>query len=463
MKKTIYPSIQLKEHKNKKSINNTDEDSSSLVESSSQSEEDVIERFKKFSSQPTLSSRQAPAKEKNNAKATEVRSIPFFEHMPEDVIRKILFEQFIDLNDIPATAKNLMHFASISKFNREFIRQLLTEEGMHEVSFEITKSVIPNLLATLANDKKAQFTDADIDELVHNWPYLTFDSSYPKNKILTNNSIEAIRNIVGHPELKEIKIINKMYFVYNYKEWNENEQTFNNNGLELLYSLLSRNNSDSLKIDFNFHGWIPPINYLFQIEDKSFDLIKKIQERAEGCASVSFGKLDLSRIEIRSKILFKNTNPLSFINRDYQFKFVKMMCNVALSHSAHTISLAGLKLLDEELALIINEIQRCDKSSLQHLNLSGNFFEKLSVDSLSKLLQSEITCIKTIDLSRTWMDEDKIDVLSETLKNNHSLELIVIDDEYLPVDHPINEDKRLQVNRLPAIPGNSNKFWYMQG
>ena len=130
--KIIYPSIQVKEQKN--SLIELDADSS-IVESSSYSDEDVNENFKKNASEPTLISRPSLGQKKNGAEASEVGSIPFFEHMPEDVIRKILFEQLIDLNDIHKTAKNLMHFASISKFNREYVRVLLTEEGMREVSF----------------------------------------------------------------------------------------------------------------------------------------------------------------------------------------------------------------------------------------------------------------------------------------------------------------------------------------
>jgi hypothetical protein len=442
--KTIYPSIQLEEHKNKKSINNTDEAKSSFVESSTHSDEDVIDGFKKTASEPLLNSRTETNQEKNIVTTSEIGSISFFEHMAPDVIRKILFEQFIDLSDIPTTAKNLMNFASVSKFNREFVRELLAEEGLKEVSFEITKPLIPDLLAKLANDKQAEFTQVDIDNLVHNWPYLTFDSSVKENKVFINDGIEVLKKIVCHSGLKEIRIINETYINYDENEWDENHYAFNNNGPELLYSLLSRNSSNLLKIDFNLHGWFPPVNFFFQIEDKSFDMIKKIQEIAEGCGSVSFGKLDLSRFELDSYRLFNRKNPLSLINRDYQFKFVKMMCNIALTHSAHTISLRGLGLLDKELALIINEIQQSDKSTLQHLHFGDLSLEKAAVESLSTWIQSNTTCIKTLHLG-LGIPEDQLDVLTIALKNNKSLEKVVIGDDYMPEDHPIKEDKRVRV------------------
>jgi hypothetical protein len=235
-----------------------------------------------------------------------------------------------------------------------------------------------------------------------------------------------------------------LYVKGNEEKWDENHYAFNNNGPELLYSLLSRNSSNSLKIDFKLQGWIPPVNFFFQIEDKSFDMIKKIQETAEVCDSVSFGKLDLNRNKGSTKRLFKQKNPLSLIKHDYQFKFVKMMCNIALTHSAHTISLCDLGLLDKELALIINEIQQSDKSTLQHLDLDGHRLEKAAVESLSKWLQSDTTCIKTLDLGFE-IPEDQLDVLTIALKNNKSLEKVVIGVECIPEDHPIKKDKRVSV------------------
>jgi hypothetical protein len=204
--KIIYPSIQLQEYKKfitrhdddssiVESSSASDDEDSSIVESSSSSDEDDNGGFKKTASKITLSSRPTSTQKKNMVLPFVESSANFFEHMPLDVIRKMLFENLIDLNDIPKSAKNLMHFASISKFNREFVRQLLTEEGMHEVSFEITKLVVPKLLATLASDDKAEFTHADIDDLVRNYPYLTLDCSNAiNNKNFTNQGIQINLN-----------------------------------------------------------------------------------------------------------------------------------------------------------------------------------------------------------------------------------------------------------------------------
>jgi hypothetical protein len=231
--------------------------------------------------------------------------------------------------------------------------------------------------------------------------------------------------------------------------WDDTHNRFNYIGLQLLALVLSRNSSNSLKIDFNLHGWIPPVNYFFQMD---YEVIKKIQEIAEGCDSVSFGNLDLSRFELDSNKLFDPTYPLSIGTyplrnefRDYQFKFVKMMCNIALTHSAHTISLSGLNLSDKELGLILDEIQRCDKSTLQHLDLGEHSLEKAAVRSLSKWLQSDTTTIKTLNLG-FGIPEDQLDVLTIALKNNKSLEKVVIGEDYMPEDHPIKEDKRVRVS-----------------
>ncbi len=400
------------------------------------------------SSNSELTSRLSSAQKKDDVIANEVHPTQSFEQMPEDVIRKILFEQFIDLNDIPATAKYLMHFASISKFNREFIRQLLTEEGMHEVSFEITKSVIPNLLATLANDKKAKFTDADIDELVLNWPYLTFDSSLKENTIFTNRGLEELKKIVSHSDLKGIRIINNL--PAKISESNENFLACNFNGLELLYSLLSRKSSNSLKVDFIFKNWMPPEQSIFQVNEKSLDLIKKIQSRYDNCSSVTFGEIDLSREFHMSLIRFsRDIGSISSPNREYQFQFVKMMCNIGLMHSMHTISLKDLYLLGDELILILDEILQCGKSSLQHLDLSGNRLGKATAERLGALLQSENTCLKTLKLNDTNMFEDEFDILDEILKTNHSLQLVEIKDViYLRGDHPLRNDKRVIITCL---------------
>jgi hypothetical protein len=323
---------------------------------------------------------------------------------------------------------------------------LLTEEGMREVSFEITKSVIPNLLATLANDKKAKFIQADIDELVHNWPYLTFDSSLKENTVFTNRGLEALKKIVCHPDLREIRIINNLP-EETYKN-NKNYLICNNNGLELIYSLLSRESTSPLKVDFVYKNWMPQEKSKFQLQDIPLDLIKKIQKRASKCDSVIFGEIDLSRKFIDSLILF-GSDMSSTSSRDYQYEFIKMMCNIGLTHSAHTISLKDLFFSGDQLILILDEIQICDKSSLQHLDLSGNRFGKAAAERLGTLLQSENTCLKTLKLNNTNMFIDEFDILAEILKTNRSLELVEIKEIiYLRKDHPIRNDKRVIITSL---------------
>ena len=76
--------------------------------------------------------------------AYDTNQIHFFKQLPKEVIRKILLEHVIDLNHFRVTAKNLMKFANVSKFNREFVREMLIEKKMHQVSCEITKSVMPD-------------------------------------------------------------------------------------------------------------------------------------------------------------------------------------------------------------------------------------------------------------------------------------------------------------------------------
>ncbi len=452
----IYPSIQLNEHKNSiighdddssivESSGSDDEGSSSIVESSSSSDEDDNGKFKKPTSEITIRSRPSSTQKKNSVTAFEVQSTSFFEHMPKEVIRKILLEHVVDLNHIHVTAKNLMNFANISKFNREFVWQLLTEEGMHEVSFEITKSVIPNLLSTLANDINAEFSQEDIDRLVGNYPYLTFDSSYEKNKKnFTIKGNEALKQIVSLSGLKGLRVVNIL--PVKILDWNEDYQAFNNKGLELIHSLFSRGSSDQIKIDLMLNNWVPPFNSIGNLNDKSFELLKEIKDGADRCDSITLGEINLSRIVIDRKGFYFIKNYLSSItSRDYQFKFVKIMCNIALTHSAHTISLAGLQLSDQELGLIINEIQVCDKSSLQHLDLSGNNLYKGALKILSKWLQSDNTCIKTLNLDNTNLTEDKIDLLWEALKNNHSLEAVYIKDRSIGADHPIRNDERVRL------------------
>jgi len=373
-----------------------------------------------------------------------VQSTSFFEHLPEDVVRKMLFENFIDLNKLPAIAKNLMHFASISKFNREFVRVLLREEGLSGISFEITKSVIPNLLTTLANDKKAQFTQEDVDELVHNWLYLTLDSSLRKNTVFTNRGLEALKKIVCHPDLKEVRIINnlpakKCKYIKNY-------QTCINNGLELIYSLLSRKESNPLKVYFETNNWLHPFDSYYPINETSFDLIKKIQDSPDNCSGLTFTAIWLSQNDhVRTANFFPEDDPIKIQNKDYQFECVKMMCNIALKHSASTIDLAKLKLSDSELGLMLDEILLCDKSSLHYLDLSGNTIGESAVESLSALLQSKNTCLNFLLLCDVKISIDAVDILAVALKNNFSLKSVFIYASAIAADHPIRNDKRVKL------------------
>ena len=439
----LYPFIQQSEYKYKDLLNSSETDSSSIVESSSSSDEDDSGGLKKAVSEITLSSRPTSTQKKNMVAPYVEPSTHFFEQMPGDVIRKMLFENFIDLNDIPATAKNLMVFAGVSKSNREFVRELLTEEGMHEVSFEITKSVIPNLLATLANDKKAKFTQIDVDRLVHDWPYLTFDCSYAINKDnFTNQGLQVLKKIVCHPGLKEIRINSNPYVQV--AERNDNYLAFNNIGLDLIYSLLSRKSSTPLKVDFKFINWVPPLDYKFQINENSVELIKKIQNRADKCKSVIFGSIDLRRSKFITFDLFINNLMSNAIhNRGYQFNYVKMMCNIALTHSARTISLANLQLSDSELGLILDEIQLCDKSSLEYLQLAENDIYESAVQSLSELLQSKNTCLRFIEFGHREISDNALNILAVALKNNHSLEAVYIHVCTIAADHPIRNDGRV--------------------
>jgi hypothetical protein len=394
-----------------------------------------------------LSARSSSIQKTNVAITNEAPPIHSFRHMPEDVIRKILFEHLIDLKDIPTTAKNLMHFASISKFNREFIRELLTEEGLHEVSFEITKSAIPDLLARLAEDKKAKFTEADINDFVYHWPYLTFDCSLQKNTTFTNRGLDVLKKIVSHPELKAIRIINNL--PEECQNLSEDFLVCNSNGPEIIYALLSRKNTEPLKVDFIFNNWVPPFNSRGQLKDKSLDLINKIQARENSCESFCFGELDLSRSTTAFYAgLIYDRDLISPQQREYRLNFSKMMCNIALFYSAHTISLKGLSFFDEQLALILNEIQQSDKSTLQHLDLRRNFIEEVAIKSLSKWLQSDTVCIKTLNLKSTHMLKDEIDILYGALKNNHSLELVEIDGVFMPLDHPIRKDSRVKITEV---------------
>ena len=436
----VYSAIQWKEDKYR-----AEEDSSSIVESSSFSSEEANGELNHSDLETTLNLKPASTQKGNRRPLSNVFSIRFFENMPLDVIRKILIGDDINFNNISKAAKNMMAFAAISKFNRECVRNLLTEEGLHEVSFEITKSVIPKSLTKLVNDKKEKVIHADIDSLVHDWPYMTLDCSY-KKYTFTNKAVDALKQIVHHPELKKIRIVNNL--PEKISEWNETTIVCNRNGPELIYELLSRKKIDPVEIDFTYNNWVPSLYSKAKINDKSLDLIKKIQDRADKCDSVSFGEIILSRNYSSSSSLFgSHQDSRSFRNRKYQFKFVKVMCNIALSHSVHTISLAGLNFSDEEIGLIINEIRECDKASLLHLNLSENHINEHGVKSISAWLQSDMTCIKTLNLNNTNMHNNELSIIYEALKNNHSLEVLEIKTmSNLPDDHPIREDKRVKIS-----------------
>jgi hypothetical protein len=364
--------------------------------------------------------------------------------MPLEIIRKMLLENLIDLNNLQATAKNLMQFARTSKINRELVRVLLTEEGAQEVSFEITKSVIPNLLAKLKNDKKAKFTQADLDHLVHNYPYLTLDFSYEiNNENFTNQGLQVFKKIVCHTGLKGVRIISNPHTQIS--EFNDKYLSYNNIGLELIYSLLSRKSSTPLKVDLLFTNGEPTLDTKIKLNENSFELIEKIQNRADKCESVIFGKIDLSRSKHMPYENFDIFGDNSISNRGYQFKYIKMMCNIGLTHSAHTISLVDLMLLDTELGLIFDEIMLCDKSSLQNLDLGRNEIDESAAESLSVLLQSGNASLKILNLNGIYISDEGLNILAEALKNNHSLELVNITNVYFSKAlHPIKNDKRVR-------------------
>ena len=457
--KIIAPFIQLQEQKNRKSINNADEDSSSFVGSSSDLDSEVFSSnvepssgssevvkhgFIKTYSEITLSSRPSSTQEKNDPIVYDTNHIHFFKQMPKEVIREILLEHVVDLNHIHATAKNLMNFANVSKFNREFVRELLAEDGMQGVSFEITKLAIPNLLDEFAKGKKAEFTQADVDELVHNYPYLTLDCSYKKKSKLPTIGLEGIKIFLHHPDLQGIRIINKVP-KYDFGI-NTMHRACNDNGLELIYSLLNRKKSNPLKFDFIFNNWMPPFDSNYQINENSFEFIKKIQDSAENCSGVTFGELNLKRSpNIGRCYLFGKNDPSSIQAKDYQFKFVKIMCNIALTYSAHSISLEGLQLSDQELGLIINEIQLFDKPTLQYLDLSGNHIDEVAFTNLIIWLQSGKTGIKTLIINSRNLTHYELDLLHGVLKNNHHLESIGIRINFDSSDHPITKDKRVEI------------------
>ena len=379
--------------------------------------------------------------------AYDTNQIHFFKQLPKEVIRKILLEHVIDLNHFRVTAKNLMKFANVSKFNREFVREMLIEKKMHQVSCEITKSVMPDLLAKLANDKNAEFTQADVDEIIQNWPYLTFDYSLQKNVMFTNIEIEVLKKIVFHPSLKRLRVIHTL--PDKIKDWNEDYQTFNNNGLDIIHTLFSRSSSDHLNIDLIFNNWLPPFSSTDHLNHKSLELLEEIKDSADRCSSIVLGAINLSRFVNAcgnvaiEKILEEHLG--STPSKEFQFKFVKIMCNIALTHFAHSISLEGLNLSDQELGLIINEIQLFDKPTLQNLDLSGNQMDEGAFNILITWLQSGKTCIKTLIKNSRDLTDYELNLLHGVLKNNHQLESIEIRIHFDSSDHPIKEDKRVKI------------------
>ena len=178
-----------------------------------------------------------------------------------------------------------------------------------------------------------------------------------------------------------------------------------------------------------------------------FLLIKKIQKRASQCNSVIFGEIDLSRnIHISLNLigyLDEENN-----NRKYQSNFVKMMSNIAVTRSAHKISLVDLYLAGNEVAMIIDEIKACDKPTLENLDMSGNDHDSNSMKSLCSLLESNNTCLKTLKLNDADIFEVELTIFYKALKNNHSLELVELKNVFaLVADHPIRNDKRVRFTK----------------
>jgi hypothetical protein len=155
--------------------------------------------------------------------------------------------------------------------------------------------------------------------------------------------------------------------------------------------------------------------------------------------------MDLSRSKFMPNEDFDVFGDNSINNRQYHFNYIKMMCNIALTHSAHTISLVDLMLLDRELGLIFDEIMLCDKSSLQNLYLSRNEIDASAAENLSVLLQSENANLKILNLDGVYLSNEGLNILAEALKNNQSSELIVIlTGRAHNLDHPISNDKRVR-------------------
>jgi hypothetical protein len=258
-----------------------------------------------------------------------------------------------------------------------------------------------------------------------------------------------MEKFLHHPDLRGVRIINKLpEFSF---MGDDLYRASNDSGLELIYSLLSRKNFNPLKVDFIFNNWMPPFDSSYQINEKPFDLIKKIQDSADNCSGLKFGEVNLNRTPKIVRCHFiRGDHPISIQAKDYQFKFVKMICNIALTHFAHTIYLEGLRLSAVELGLILDEIRLCDKTSLHHLDLGRNDIDESAAKSLSALLQSESTNLKTLKLNQSYMSDEAFDIIAIALKNNHSLKLIEIKNAHdLKFVHPIRNDERVRLSKYP--------------
>jgi hypothetical protein len=248
---------------------------------------------------------------------------------------------------------------------------------------------------------------------------------------------------VSHSGLQEIRIISNL--PANNQGVNESFTAYSNNCLDLIYSLLSRKSSTPVKVDLIFKNWLPPLNSKNELEDKFFDTIKKIQNKANRCDNVIFGEINLIYKTWDTPVTSLNFNPFDTRLLKYQFNFIKMMCNIAVTHSAHTICLKCLGLFDADISLILNELIKFDKSSLRHLDLSRNHIEKATAQSLITLLQSEKTFLNTLKLNDCAIRHDELDILNEEFKRNQSLELVEIKNiDFLPHDHPIRDTKKVK-------------------
>lgn len=65
-----------------------------------------------------------------------------------------------------------------------------------------------------------------------------------------------------------------------------------------------------------------------------------------------------------------------------------------------------MALHDNEVAVILDEIKKLDKSSLKHLNLGGNLINTATAKSLSELIQSKNTFLEAINLGNKFRNDD---------------------------------------------------------